>query len=159
MKILVVSDNHGITRPFIQELKNHNDAEYIFHLGDLVNDAREIQKSTNIPVKMVRGNNDFLDKNIPWYEVVKIEEYNILLTHGHKEKINNGYSDLVNKAKECNADIAFYGHTHIYEDTIIDGVRIINPGSAGYDRGGEFESYIVMNIDKDNVDIKRVELK
>ena len=158
MKVLVVSDTHGIVKPFIKELEKHKDAEMIFHLGDMVHDALKIKENTDIPMVIVRGNNDYFSENTPWSQIVRIKGHKILLTHGHMEKINYGITSLYFKAKESEADLVFYGHTHVYSDEYIDGIRLINPGSAGYDRARQYESYVVMNIEEDSIEIERVKL-
>jgi len=38
---------------------------------------------------------------------------------------------LVYKAKKENCQIALYGHTHIPYYRVIDGVAVVNPGTAG----------------------------
>ena len=37
-------------------------------------------------------------------------------------------------AKEKGADIALYGHTHVAHDEEVDGIRLFNPGSLGYEK-------------------------
>ena len=158
MKVLVVSDTHGVVKPFINELEKHKDAELIIHLGDHVSDAKEIQRHTDIPMRMVRGNTDYYSDNTPWIELLNLEGHKVLITHGHNEKVSYGPATIFYKAKECDANLAFHGHTHVFFDEVIEGIRIVNPGSAGFDRGGEYESYVVMNIDKDNIEIERIRL-
>lgn len=158
MKILVVSDTHGRVDAFIEELNKHRDADMIFHLGDLVQDAEIIAESTSVPMRIVRGNNDYFDKNTPLYDIVRIGGIKILLTHGHKENVYFGVSQLVRKAKECDVDMVLYGHTHIFHNEVVDGIRVINPGSAGYDRAGEFESFVILEISDEKIEIERVRL-
>lgn len=158
MKVLIVSDTHYRVDAFISELDKHKDAELIIHLGDMVDDAIYIKNHTDIPVEMVRGNNDYNAIYVPYHNLIRLKGHRILLTHGHLEKVYFGNTHLISKAKECEADIVMYGHTHIFNNEVIDGITIINPGSAGYDRGGEYESYVVMNIDEENVEFERVEL-
>lgn len=158
MKVLIVSDTHYRVDAFISELDKHKDAELIIHLGDMVDDAIYIKNHTDIPVEMVRGNNDYNAIYVPYHNLIRLKGHRILLTHGHLEKVYFGNTHLIYKAKECEADIVMYGHTHIFNNEVIDGITIINPGSAGYDRGGEYESYVVMNIDEENVEFERVEL-
>lgn len=158
MKVIVVSDTHGMNKPFINELKNHEDASLILHLGDMVNDVEEIKNHTKVPVKVVRGNNDYNDEFTPWHQLIRLEGHKILMTHGHHEGVNYGRDGLLRKAKECDADIILYGHTHIFDSVDMDGIKILNPGSAGYDRAGEYESFAILNITKNSINITRVKL-
>lgn len=158
MKILVLSDTHGNNIPFINQLRNHKDAEMIIHLGDMVEDAKDIREYAPCLVKVVRGNNDYYADNTEWYELIRVEGHKILLTHGHKDRVSYGIDELVHRAKQCDAEMVMYGHTHVYDYREVDGIKVLNPGSAGFDRGGEYESYVVMNVTEDRIDVERVKL-
>ncbi len=159
MKVAVVSDTHGRIEPFLNRLSKEKDVEIIIHLGDTVEDAKNIQKRTNLPMFVVRGNNDYMDVNTPWRELVRINGHKILLTHGHREGVNYGLAKLYYLAKESDAEMVLFGHTHIYHYEEIEGIKILNPGSAGYDRGFEYESFVLMDVTADDISIKRVKLE
>ncbi|EHR34070.1 metallophosphoesterase family protein [Helcococcus kunzii] len=158
MKILVLSDTHGNNNPFIRQLKNHEDAELIIHLGDMVEDAKEIQKYAPCMVKVVRGNNDYYSDNTQWHELIRVKGHKILLTHGHLEGVSYGIDKLVQKAKQSDVEMVMYGHTHRYDYREVDGITVLNPGSAGYDRGGEYESFVILNVTEEKIDVERVKL-
>ena len=50
---------------------------------------------------------------------------------------------------EAECDTVFFGHTHVATDTIVDGVRLINPGSLYYSRDGRPISYCIITIDEE----------
>lgn len=158
MKVAVVSDTHGRIEPFLNKLKQFNDVELIIHLGDTVEDAKKIREKTQLPLFVVRGNNDYMDVNTPWRELVRINGHKILLTHGHKEGVNFGETKLYYAAKEAEAEMVLYGHTHVYHYDEIEGIKILNPGSAGYDRGFEYESFVLMDITADDISVERIKL-
>lgn len=158
MKVAVVSDTHGRIEPFLNTLKQFNDVELIVHLGDTVEDANKIREKTKLPMFVVRGNNDYMDVNTPWRELVRINGHKILLTHGHKEGVNFGETKLYYAAKEAEAEMVLYGHTHVYLYEEIEGIKILNPGSAGYDRGFEYESFVIMNVTTDDIRVERIKL-
>ena len=158
MKVAVVSDTHGRIELFLNRLSKEKDVEIIIHLGDTVEDAKNIQKRTNLPMFVVRGNNDYMDVNTPWRELVRINGHKILLTHGHKEGVNFGETKLYYAAKEAEAEMVLYGHTHVYLYEEIEGIKILNPGSAGYDRGFEYESFVIMNVTTDDIRVERIKL-
>ncbi|MEM4787856.1 MAG: metallophosphoesterase family protein, partial [Ignisphaera sp.] len=55
-------------------------------------------------------------------------------------------------------DTVIAGHTHIPMDIAIDGVRIVNPGSCGQPRDGDFRaSYAIYNTETNTFEIHRVE--
>lgn len=158
MKVAVVSDTHGRIEPFLNTLKQFNDVELIIHLGDTVEDATKIREKTKLPMFVVRGNNDYMDVNTPWRELVRINGHKILLTHGHKESVNFGETKLYYAAKEAEAEMVIYGHTHVYLYEEIEGIKILNPGSAGYDRGFEYESFVLMDVMDDDISFERIKL-
>lgn len=51
--------------------------------------------------------------------------------------------------KECGYDVIFCGHTHFRSDRIVEGVRMINPGSLGQQRDGFGFCYGVYDTDTD----------
>lgn len=158
MKVIVVSDTHGRIDPFLDKIKDIENIDYLIHLGDMVNDANRIKKATGLPMYVVRGNNDFLSENTPWKKLITFEQHKILLTHGHHERVNWGIDTLYYTAKEAGAEMVLFGHTHVYLDEIIEGVRILNPGSAGYDRGGEYESFAILEISNEEIKVERIRI-
>ena len=63
--------------------------------------------------------------------------------------MKRGLNALCQAAKEKGCDIALYGHTHDSLITQMDGVTLINPGSARYPIGeGGSYCYLVINKDK-----------
>ena len=158
MKIAIVSDTHGRCDQVISDLLKRDNIELLIHLGDMVSDAKLIQEKTGLSMHVVRGNNDYYDENTPWKMLIRLEGHKILLTHGHHERVGWSNTNLIYAAKEAEVDMVFYGHTHVYDHREEDGIRLLNPGSAGYDRGGEYESYVIMDISKDNIEVERIRL-
>ncbi len=147
-KILVISDTHG-SRKGIEKLKpliEEND--YVIHLGDGVGDMREIMGLYPDKVYLCAGNCDFFSP-LPDEGVLEVEYLKILYCHGHKYGVKRGLDSLLKEAKRRGCDIALYGHTHDSAITEIDGVTLINPGSARYPAGeGGSYCYLVINKDK-----------
>ena len=156
MKVIVVSDTHGINQAFISNLKDHKDAQLIIHLGDMVDDVEEIKKYTDIPVIAVRGNNDYYDSEVEWDQELELLGHKIFVTHGHNYRVHYGIENLLYKAEEVGAELAIYGHTHVYFQEDFDGITILNPGSAGYDRGMDGESFVILDISKEKILIDRI---
>lgn len=59
-------------------------------------------------------------------------------------------------ANQNGCDIAIYGHSHKAFIEEINGVLVINPGSLLRSRDGRGISYIVLTLDKNQVDAKLV---
>ena len=149
-RIILVSDNHGNIESLDYIKEKHNDVDYFFHLGDAVLPSYLLDGFA-----VVQGNNDPY-KEYPDHLVLEIENHHFLLTHGHKEIYWDGLDGLYAKAKEYNCDIVLYGHTHIFSDDLYKGIRFINPGSIIRNRDGSIGSYILMTLDEEEINIKRL---
>ena len=153
MQIIVTSDNHGFKEPMDRLLQLYPDAKYFLHCGD--SELPEIYLSNYYVVK---GNNDhFYD--YPEYIILDLNEnFRALIIHGHRHIIYKDLSVLANfaKSKECN--VCFYGHTHIFNDEIVEDIRMINPGSIIRCRDFTPGCYALINIDKNKLYCQRINL-
>ena len=135
MKIIVVSDTHGSYRNFKKVMQLNSNADIVVHCGDSRDEVETIKME--YPDKTyytVKGNCDF--EMLPIVEEFTVDGVRFMATHGHIYNVKYGLMNLLLAAKENNADVALFGHTHISHDELVDGVRLFNPGSAGY--GGSF---------------------
>ena len=132
MKYLVISDTHryiNIAINLIEELK----PDYCIHLGDMAADCEELEyifpKQKFI---FVKGNNDFFLKSssFPEQRIFELEGKTFFVCHGHKYHVKEGIEFLVRAAKEKNADIVLYGHTHSKKLEWKNDMLILNPGSV-----------------------------
>jgi len=97
---------------------------------------------------MVPGNNDFFS-TLPRERTLKLEGFNIWITHGHNYYVSMDPSILKSEAAARGADIVMFGHTHrpIVENR--DGLIAVNPGSISYPRQENRKpSYILMEFDR-----------
>jgi len=156
-KILVVSDNHFQDQPLEDIVRQHYDVDYFVHCGDSEwqPDAALLQKFI-----AVRGNNDFA--LLPENEIVNIEGCRVLAVHGHKQGVFNfgeypnirGSEKLVSYAhNEYDANVVFYGHTHVPEAHVDRGVFVLNPGSLNFPRSMSMRipTYAIVTIDDEHV--------
>ncbi|MDO4197620.1 MAG: metallophosphoesterase family protein [Erysipelotrichaceae bacterium] len=151
LKILLVSDNHGDYESISRILSDNPSCDYYFHCGDACLPPEEMK-----PFLVVKGNNDW-GNDYPKQKIIKIKGHKILLFHG------NGYTfskkDLRYKTIEEGCDTVFYGHTHLFNDEIMDGIHLINPGSCYYNRDYTAPCYAQVFIDDDdNIFVKRVNI-
>ncbi len=129
MRILVLSDSHGDRYNVLRVLSLHPEADYIFFLGDGENDIKPyVQKHPEKNFVLVKGNCDF-GSDLNECEVVSVSGKKIYLTHGHRELVKYGTEMLDYSAREKDAQIALYGHTHIQKVEYCNGLYIFNPGS------------------------------
>lgn len=155
MKVAVIADTHGDISFAKKVLSRHADIDRLIHLGDHSWDAKALQSLFKVPVDVVRGNNDYGEK-APYDKLIRLAGHKILLTHGHKYNVYFGPDHLYYRAREIGASYVFYGHTHQYRDDMIDGIRLINPGSASLPRDGQAESLVIMEVDKASIKIERI---
>lgn len=147
MKILVVSDTHREEKNLEKVLELESDIDMLLHAGDIEGSETKIELMAMTDCIMVRGNNDFFS-HLSDEEEIYLDNYKILLTHGHMYSVSLGAERLRTEAKARGYDIAIFGHTHrpYYENK--DGIILLNPGSLSYPRQeGRNASYAIINID------------
>lgn len=140
MKIVVFSDTHGSTAA-VEQLAGML-ADAVFHCGDSELSADHPRLKG---VHAVRGNCD-LDARFPEMLAVDVGGTAVFAAHGHQHSVNHSLLALSYAAQEARADIALFGHTHIYGAEMIGGVLFVNPGSAVLPRGGRPATYAVIEI-------------
>ena len=148
MKILLVSDSHGLQ--LSDEIFNIEQPDLAFHLGD--SELEYNHKDLKQYKYKVRGNCDF-DHNYPLVEFVTVNNFKLMLTHGHKFNINYNWNDIITFGKENNVNIIIHGHDHIAKVEEISGITIINPGSLRQSRNHNEETYAILDIDEDNINV------
>lgn len=134
MKIIVVSDSHGSLHALREILRLNRNADIVVHCGDSRGELDEIR--LEFPDKVyyaVKGNCD-LGSTLPGVEEFTVQGVRFMVTHGHLYHVKYGLGELRRAARERNADVVLFGHTHTALDQYEDGLRLFNPGAAGYDR-------------------------
>lgn len=125
MKLLVLSDSHGRIG-LIQEIIEKESYDKLIFLGDGLRDFEYINDEKCIKIA---GNCDLF--SIEQKEVrLKIEDVQLLATHGHLYRAKLGPFGLIKEARARQVDLLLYGHTHEQKIEIIDGVKFVNPGSV-----------------------------
>ncbi len=147
-KLIIVSDSHGNKKGIdkLGTLIAEND--FFLHLGDGAMDAREIMREFPEKTYLCAGNCDFFSP-LPTEGILQVEGVKIFYCHGHKYRVKSTLQTLALAAKERNADVVLYGHTHTSLISEIQGVTLINPGSLKFEVGnGGSYCYLVINGDK-----------
>ena len=107
------------------------DPDAIMHLGDHVSDAEELSYALDlIDFYMVRGNCDF-GAQAPETILTELGGVRLFLTHGHLFGVKSGMSRLKLEADRVGANIALFGHTHRALSETMQGLYVVNPGTAG----------------------------
>jgi uncharacterized protein len=153
----VISDTHeeklSTVEKFIE--KNLKELDLLIHVGDYT--SFKVLELFNSRFKFlgVQGNND--DFNIKHKlrekEVLLICNYKIGLYHGHgsgKTTIERALEAF----KDSSVDIIIFGHSHMPLIQTKNKVLLINPGSPLAKRREHWYSFVILQIEKDNIDIK-----
>lgn len=130
MRILVLSDSHGMPSRILDAVEAHPEAEALIFLGDGERDLDTVESYYHsLPnVIKVAGNCDF-SSSLPLLRVVTLGGKKIYCTHGHAEHVKYGTDELLLRARQEGADIVLYDHTHTGVTCYDDGLYIMNPGS------------------------------
>ena len=129
-RIAVVSDSHGGTFHLERFLTfcRAEGIDRVFHLGDIVDDAKWLEKRLEIPLTCVAGNCDYLARGAREARET-VEGKRFLLVHGDKYGVKYGYDRLSYYAEENQMDVALFGHTHRSFAAYVGKVLLINPGA------------------------------
>ncbi len=139
MKCLCFSDSHGTSSYMRRALKLHPDAEVIFFLGDGLSDLEELVYDRTKAWLAVKGNCDYVSEVggnfAKKLDSITICGRKILFTHGDLYGVKYGTDGIISLAREQDADVVLFGHTHIpFEKYLSDGDKplyLFNPGSVG----------------------------
>ncbi len=149
MRIIVVSDTHGLYSRLHAVIMRNLKADAFIHLGDGETEYQQLLRSfPEIEGRFyyIKGNCDY-GSQAPLFRTLDIVPgHRIFATHGHRYGVNFDLGTLITTAKENGCDIALYGHTHVMKSTYEDGVHILNPGSASSPRDGNPASYGFIDI-------------
>ena|ERR1700675_1201879 len=119
----VISDTHGLLRPEAVEALRGSD--HILHAGDMgtAEALKELQRIA--PVTAVRGNIDreAWARKFAHSEALQIEGVSIYMLHI--------LAELDLKPEVAGFGVVVYGHSHVPESEVRNGVLYFNPGSAG----------------------------
>ena len=146
----LVSDTHGLLRPEAVAALEGCDA--IIHAGD-VGDPAVLEALDHLaPVTAVRGN---VDRGA-WAEVLPetqvLEQGRVLIYVLHN------IDELALDPAAAGFQVVVYGHSHQPASYEKDGVRYVNPGSAGPRRCSLPISAGRLTIDGDRVAVELIEL-
>ena len=147
-KIGVISDTHGLLREEVIEYLHGCDM--IFHAGD-INKISIINELNNIATTYaVCGNADKeLADALPITSVIESIGINVLIIH-NKKQIDVELTPY---------DLIIYGHSHRYEEKIIDGKTWLNPGSCGPRRFNMPITMAMLYIEDDgSFNIERIDI-
>lgn len=151
MKALIVSDSHGSVKE-LKQLKERYDekVDVMIHCGDseLTSQHSELEG-----FHVVKGNCDFA-VDFPNDIITDVQSTRFLVTHGHLYNIKMTLQTLLYRAKEAEANVVCFGHSHILGAEIIDDILFINPGSILLPRSRREKTFALLEIQESEIEIR-----
>ncbi|MFB6284370.1 MAG: metallophosphoesterase [Halobacteria archaeon] len=161
-RIALIGDTHipsrssGVPSWVVEKVES---CDVCIHTGDFDSQEglEEVRGFTD-GLTAVHGNMDsFLD--LPDTEKRFVEDVEFVVTHGTGPK--GGYEDRVagiaREEAETDNFVAVSGHTHEVLDEVMDGVRILNPGSCTGAAPATRETMMVAEVDGDEINVVKYE--
>ncbi|HZK34406.1 MAG TPA: metallophosphoesterase [Bacillota bacterium] len=148
MKIIVISDTHG--NNILNTIRRIDNVDVIIHLGDYYTDILPIKDKLEVPVHYVKGNCDFAPE-VPAQLLLELSNKRVFISHGHWFNVKLGLDELIDKAIEKDADLVLYGHTHVADISMDNGIIFLNPGSASIPNGDDFTTIGIINIQDNKI--------
>ena len=138
-------------------------ADYTIHAGDF--DAPETLAAVEdlaAGLTAVRGNIDPSSVDLPEVASVEIEDMTFVVVHGTgphdswPERVATLVAEEVDVDAESSV-VGVAGHTHTPTDVVVDGIRLLNPGSATGARPASGTTMLTIRVDGDALDVERHE--
>ena len=135
MELALVADTHipsrslRIPAPFREHLRA---ADHVIHAGDFDSKGALVAVREIAPaLTAVAGNMDSR-VGLPAVATVELGGVEFVVTHGtgSKHRYEQRVAHTVREHAETDDPVGVAGHTHEVLDTVVDGVRLLNPGSA-----------------------------
>ncbi|MFY4774680.1 metallophosphoesterase [Metabacillus sp. RGM 3146] len=150
MKVLIMSDSHGLTDEVAEICRRHKEeVSAVIHCGDS-------ELAANDPViqdmLIVKGNCDY-DARLPEEIIHDAGGYRFLIVHGHLHSIKTTLMNVKYRADEENASIICFGHSHIAGAELVDGKLYINPGSIRLPRLRNVKTYAILELDEKTAEL------
>ena len=128
IRAAVFSDTHGNNFPMLEAARQAK-ADVFIHLGDHDRDAlRLAERYPGIPLWSVCGNCDYGAG--PEVIVDTLGGVRFYITHGHTLRVKYGLLRAELAAREAEANILLFGHTHRALCDWHNGLWMLNPGSC-----------------------------
>ncbi|RFU66104.1 metallophosphoesterase [Peribacillus glennii] len=149
MKVLIMSDSHGLTHEIDMIKGRHrNEVDTMIHCGD---SELPMASPEMTDFLSVRGNCDF-DTDYPDERLEEIGGIYFFVTHGHLYNVKMTLINLAYKSEETNARIVCFGHSHSAGSELVNGRIFINPGSIRLPKGISVKTYAI--VEQMNQEIK-----
>ncbi|MCI6646575.1 MAG: YfcE family phosphodiesterase [Oscillospiraceae bacterium] len=130
MKIAVFSDTHKHIGDAARVI-DREQPDLVIHLGDHIRDAYALAgQFPHTPMECVPGNCDYAPAE-PETKLLTLCGVRVMITHGHNYRVKYEMDSLLNAAYFQGADMVLFGHTHRPVNDRVEGLYVVNPGTAG----------------------------
>ncbi len=152
MRFIVLSDTHRYLKNAVDVIENFkNEVDGFIHLGDMFDDAEKLHHQFNdLLYYSVSGNNDYGFK-APNERMAFLGGKKIVMTHGHRQKVSYGLMYIDYFARQEEADVVLFGHTHVPCLEYSGGTIFFNPGSISLPRSTYEPTFGIMEIINGNI--------
>ncbi|MGM0369343.1 MAG: metallophosphoesterase family protein [Bacillota bacterium] len=157
MKLAVFSDAHQNIELMETALQELEDIDYLLYAGDGLDKIVASQIPEQFNLIAVRGNCDY-GVDFPLEKVIDIAGIKIFLTHGNRHRIKQGLNQLYYQAREEEADVIIFGHTHCRYAKQVNGLLFFNPGSISNPRDNQPPSYGLLKIEESDIEYEHCQL-
>ncbi|WP_049922227.1 metallophosphoesterase family protein [Halopiger djelfimassiliensis] len=158
-RVAIISDTHvpsraaGLPEWVADELRR---ADHTIHAGDF--DSRRaydrIETLADDDLTCARGNMDPAGLELPSATALEIDGVTFVVTHGTGSPDSWHERVAATTRAEASADaVGVAGHTHEVVDTVVDGVRLLNPGSATAASPATRETMLVATVDDGDLEV------
>ncbi len=134
-RMIVVSDSHGdeeSLRQAFEQAARHGKIDIAVFLGDGTRDfdnVRSLRFMQDTICYAVKGNNDWT--SLAENEILfNVNGARFFACHGHTRQVKYGLDRLWFAAREREAAVVLYGHTHRERIELEYGMHLINPGAV-----------------------------
>ncbi|WP_459806500.1 metallophosphoesterase family protein [Halopiger thermotolerans] len=154
-RVAIVSDTHVPSRAteipewVADELRA---ADRAIHAGDFDSRAayERVLELADGNLTCARGNMDPSGLELPATDTLVVDDVTFVVTHGTGSPgdWHRRVTDTARDEVGANATpVAVAGHTHEVVDTVVDGTRVLNPGSATAARPATHETMLVATVE------------
>jgi putative phosphoesterase len=158
-QVAILGDTHVPSRqPEIPEwvVERVRDADHVVHVGDFDDPAVRADLRDRAPeLTAVHGNMDPDDLDAPAVATRDVEGVRFVVSHGtgNPEGYEQRLVDTAVEHADNETTVAVGGHVHTPIDKHVDGVRLLNPGSATGASPARHESMITATVDGTDLDV------